>query len=162
MDFPDEHHLRCAAGWLELGNPAEAWIEMSKISPVGLKTGETLALAWKILAAQQRWKEAEAVGREMVREQPTDVSGWINRSFALHELKRTQEARAELLSALEIFPKEFIIPYNLACYACQIGDMEEALTWLGEAVRRGGREQVRAMALNDPDLTPLKKEITKL
>ncbi len=162
MDFPDTHHLSSAIGWLELGNAAEALSELEQISPAAKNAAATLEVRWKILAAQQRWEEAVMVAREHVRIAPDETGGWINRSFALHELRRTAEARAELLPAAAQFLEEPIVPYNLACYACQLDDMEAAKRWFDEAVKRGGKKKIKALALDDPDLAPLKEEIQKL
>lgn len=140
----------------------EAWVEMEKLSSGGRTKIEALTVSWKIFASQERWEEAVNMGREMVRTAPSITEGWINRSFALHEMRRTAEARAELLPAVEWFPKEPIIPYNLACYACQLGDMEAASRWFSEAVKRGGAKKMKAMGLDDPDLLPMKEEIRKL
>ncbi len=57
---------------------------------------------------------------------PDEPPGWIHRSFGLHELGRTSEAEQLLLPAATKFPNEPIIPYNLACYACRLGNIEVA------------------------------------
>ena len=162
MDFPDTHHLSSAIGWLELGNAAEALSELERISTTARNDAATLEVRWKILAAQERWDEAVIVARQHVRVAPDETGGWINCSFALHELRHTAEARAELLPAAKKFLEEPIVPYNLACYACQLGDMESARRWFDEAVKRGGKQKMKAMALDDPDLAPMKEEIQKL
>jgi hypothetical protein len=66
-----------------------------------------------------------------------------------------------LLPASEQFPKEPIIPYNLACYACQRQRLAEARTWLERAMRVGGREAITLLALKDPDLEPLWGELRR-
>ena len=43
-----------------------------------------------------------------------------------------------------------------------LGEEEEAMDWLREAVRRGGIRKIRAMALGDDDLEPLWAKIRKL
>ncbi len=74
-------------------------------------------------------------------------------------MKRTQEAHDQLLPAAENFPHDSTIAYNLACYACQLGRMQEAKEWLGRAIDVGEPNAVRLMALDDPDLEPLWKSI---
>ena len=90
------------------------------------------------------------------------MSGWVDRSYSLHELRRTQEAREALLPALKKFPDASLIPYNLACYACQLGDPVEARHWLRKAIARGEKDEIKLLALNDPDLSALRDEISKL
>jgi hypothetical protein len=60
------------------------------------------------------------------------------------------------------FPGESVIPYNLACYACQLGEMDAARRWLAKAVQVGGRAMIRRMAQDDPDLLPLRGFLGKL
>jgi hypothetical protein len=62
-----------------------------------------------------------------------------------------------LLPALDRFPKEPTIPYNLACYACVLGRVEEARRLLERAITISGvhGDQVKLQALDDPDLNGL-------
>jgi len=46
------------------------------------------------------------------------------------------------------FPDHPTIAYNLACYACQLGNIPRAREFLAPAA-------TKLMALNDPDLCPL-------
>lgn len=57
------------------------------------------------------------------------------------------------------FPGEWVISYNLACYACQLGDLKAARQWLRKAIELAGKKEVKLMALDDPDLEPLRNEI---
>jgi Flp pilus assembly protein TadD len=66
-------------------------------------------------------------------------------------MKRTQEAYDELKPALDTFKKEQLVWYNMACYACVLGDKEEARELLSKAIELGG-DAVKTQALNDPDL----------
>lgn len=159
LEPPDSHFLRAASGWLDLNNPREAAAELQHLSAEARMHPDTLEVMWRLCAVNQRWQEAVEFGRLLVRLQPREPSGWLHRSYALHELRRTEEALTLLLPAASQFPKESIIPYNLACYCCHLGKLEEARAWLGHAVRIRGRQQVRDLALADPDLQPLWGEI---
>jgi Flp pilus assembly protein TadD len=86
-----------------------------------------------------------------VESAPEEAVGWIHRSFALHEMGRTREAYDELRPGLEIFEKEQLIWYNMACYACCLDEKVEARTLLNRAIELGG-DGVRTQALNDSDL----------
>lgn len=54
-----------------------------------------------------------------------------------------------------------IIRYNLACYACQLGNLKLAHEWLGQAIDMAGTKEIKLMALDDHDLEPLWWEIGK-
>ena len=60
--------------------------------------------------------------------------GWIHRSFALHELDRT-EAYSKLNSVRQVFSDQWIIPYNLACYLTQLDRIKEAARELHAAMQ---------------------------
>jgi hypothetical protein len=72
----------------------------------------------------------------------------------LHELKRTQEAFDYLLPVAKHFPKEWIIPYDLAFYCAELGRLEECKDWFTKAVGINERS-VQLEAIDDPDLKPL-------
>lgn len=90
---------------------------------------------------------------------PDRPEGWIHRSYALHELKRTEAALELLEPAAAMFTDLWTIPYNLACYACQLGNQDEAWEWLTDAFDLGDPKMVKPMALDDPDLETLWAEI---
>jgi len=156
---PDTFHIQAAQGWLELGSATEARIELEKVSPSFRGHTEVLKVQWGICAAEKRWEAAlEAAGR-LVDLEPDDPLGWVHRSYSLHELKRTQEARDHLLRVVEKFPISATMRYNLACYECQLGNLPEARKWLEKAFRMGNRDQMKLAALADLDLKPLWQEI---
>jgi hypothetical protein len=64
-----------------------------------------------------------------------------------------------LLAALKRFPAVPTVPYNLACYACQLGDLKTAWRWLERAAALLGREELKRMARVDPDLAPMREQI---
>jgi len=116
VNWPDQHHLDATIGWLMLGNPREARVEFERLSAGARRAPAGLDAEWQLLAAEQRWEEAVTVADALVVMAPRQASAWIHRSYALHELRRTEAARDLLLPAAEQFPKETTIPYNLACY----------------------------------------------
>ncbi len=164
LEAPDSHCLRAAIGWMELGNPTESEAELNQISAAGQRDPDVLEVRWLLCAERRSWESGLQVARTLVEVAPERSSGWLHRAYALRRipgggLKQASEA---LLPAAEKFPKEALIPFNLACYACQLGDLLGALQWLKRALRAGGKAKVKLMALADPDLQPLWPEIRKL
>jgi hypothetical protein len=74
-----------------------------------------------------------------------------------------QAAWEALLPVAEKFPTVSTIPYNLACYAAQLDRLDGARDWWEKALTiaqaNGGFDEIRLMALDDPDLEPLWREI---
>lgn len=42
---------------------------------------------------------------------------------------------------------------------CQLGNLPDALAWLEGAIALAGKKEIRNMALDDPDLEPLWKQL---
>lgn len=154
MTSPDSHHLRAAIGWLELGNWREANEELEKITPALRAHPNVLEARYEIYAAAKRWEECLDIAEAIVKLVPRKSFGWIRRSFALHELKRTQDAFEKLSPVAERFSKEWVIPYNLACYCAQLGRQDEAREWFKKAMAIE-EDEVRRVGIDDPDLQPL-------
>lgn len=157
LDWPDAHHLTAAQGWLELGNHLEALEELECITPQLRAHPDVLKLRWEIYAQAKHWFAAMNVASGLVRLLPDEVDGWIHRSFALHELKQTMEARDLLLPAEVKFPSHATIPYNLACYEAQLGNLLAAKDYLRQAFALDPSGALKLESLQDPDIEPLWK-----
>ena len=159
---PDSHFLTAAEGWLELGNWREANEELESITPKMRAHPHVLEIRYGICAKAGKWEMAAEVARGISVMLPDESWGWVHLAYSLHELKRTQEAWNALLPVADKFPENPTIRYNLACYACQLGNLKESMWWLEKAIDMAGKKDVRLMALDDSDLEPLWKEIRKL
>jgi len=146
---------------LELGNHIEANEELENITASLRAHPDVLNVRWEIYAAAKKWEAAVDIAAAIVQLDPDDPLGWVHRSYALHELKRTAEARDNLLRVVEKFPISATMRYNLACYECQLGNLERAKQWLEKAFALGDAKGMKLAALDDPDLQPLWKEISK-
>ena len=162
LPHPDSFHVQSALGWLELGNVAESRHELEIVSGEHREHPDVLEMWWKILAEEKDWPAALASSEKLIALAPERDSGWIEAAFALHELKRTPEAYERLAGVVERFPRAFVIPYNLACYQCQMGHRDEAWRWLQRAVKAADAPTIRAMAMHDPDLAPLHDDLARL
>jgi Flp pilus assembly protein TadD len=164
LETPDIHRVNAAMGWLELGNPVEARVELDAVTPGQQTHPAVLEVRWLLCAREEGWREGLAVAETQVAVAPEDAGGWLHRAYALRRVEGGGLAQAwtALLPAAAKFPGEPVIPYNLACYACQLRELETARDWLRQAVKVGGPKLVRQMALADDDLQPLWPEIAKL
>ena len=159
LEWPAPHHLNATLGWLMLGDVTEARAEFEKLSAASRERPQVRSVEWSLLARERRWEEAVVTAEAQLAATPDDPEPWIHRSYALHELQRTREAFDLLLPAAERFPKESTIPYNLACYTCQLDDLPGARRWFARALTFGKSpvemlDRLRA-ALQDADLQPL-------
>ena len=122
---------------------------------------DVLRVRTEVYLKAKKWDAAAETARvlsELVTDNPFGI---IHLAYALHEMARTQDAWNALLPVADKFPGEFIISYNLACYACQLGDLKAAWQWLEKAIELNPSE-VRHLALADPDLEPLWQTIPQI
>ena len=161
---PDAHHFNAAVGWLELGNLVEARSELDLISPENLRHPLVLELRWSLNAEEEKWDEALAVAREVIAALPDDVTGWLHCAYAMRRAKSggLDKALAFLEPVAQQFPDEPVVAFNLACYACQLNQLDDSRRWLKRACEIGGEKEMCLMALADEDLKPLWAEMAKL
>lgn len=161
IEPPDTHALSAALGWLELGNAGEALAELDHISAVNQPHPAVLEVRWAVFAELKQWEHALETANELVRVAPRKAGGWLHRAYALRRAPDggLSQAWAALLPAAEKFPKQFLVAFNLACYACQMQQLEDARHWLKRAMEISGETKVAEMALADSDLEPLWPEL---
>lgn len=164
LDFKSAHQLNAVLGWLELGNVKEAREELDRIGPAVQERPDLLEVRWILDARQEDWPAALKTAERLLQVAPENSAGWLHRAYAIRRVPEgSLEKSAEVLRpAVEKFPEEPTIPYNLACYECMLGNLEEARRWLQEAMKRGSVKKIRTMALRDADLEALWPEIKKL
>jgi tetratricopeptide (TPR) repeat protein len=161
---PDSFHMKAAEGWLGLGCQLEANEELEKITPEFRAHPDVLGLRWQIYAKESKWDACTDIADAITKLDPGRISGWIQLAYATRRATKggLEPARNILSLAAARFPKVPIIHYNLACYACQLGNLKEAWQWLEKAVDIGDSEQLKLQALDDPDLEPLWNDIAEI
>lgn len=163
LEPPDRHHLAAALGWLGLGNWHEALLELEKISPQNRNAPAVLLTAYDVAAASKDWGTAADVADKMVDVMRDAPGVWLSLAYAVRRKAGggIEQARTILTKAEQKFPGEAMIAYNLACYECQLGNLEPARDWLDKAMARADAKEVRALALKDADLEPLWGELRR-
>ncbi len=162
LSTADHYHVEAAEGWIGLGNFVEARQELEQVTPQDPVHPAVLEVQWQLLAKEGQWEACLDIASTLVQTLPEHPLGWVHRSYCLHELKRTVEARDNLLRVVDKFGEDPIMRYNLACYECQLGRLAEAKSWLRLAFLQGDEPKIKSMALDDLDLKPLWGEIAEL
>lgn len=154
LQHPDDLLLHAAQGWLHLGDHLEADKVLDEITPEMRAHPVVLAVRCKVYAQAKQWDYVATVAETLVKMWPDEPQIWTQRSFALHQLGRTQEALDQLLPVAEKFRNVWTIPYSLSCYCAQLGHLKECLTWFKKAMAID-EHSVKRRAIDDPDLKPL-------
>lgn len=161
LQAPDLMYLEAAKGWFILGDLVEARNELNCIAKKFLEHPDVLEVEFAIAAKKRAWTRCMDIAAALLERAPDRPTAWVNCAITLHQLKQTQEAWDALYTVRDRFPKVSSIPYNLACYACQLGRMDDSRHWLKRALNVGGK-RMRTLALEDPDLQPLWDEIKSM
>lgn len=161
----DTFHIRSAQGWLELGDHISAFEELEEVEPLHRAEPEVLKLRFQIFARAEKWEPAYHVANGMTRLTALrdDLNPFIWRSYAARRMPGggLELAFKLLHEVAERFPDEPVVPFNLACYAAQLGRLDEARTLLDKALataeRNGTAKHWKAVVAEEKDLEPLWK-----
>jgi tetratricopeptide (TPR) repeat protein len=156
IDPPDSMHLNAAEGWLGLGDVVSAHNELDEISPELRSNPAVLLVRYEIYARAKNWDSAAEVSDTLTKLFPDIPAVWICSAYATRRKAGggIPQAREILLAAGPKFPREYLFPFNLACYCSQLRQFEEAEKWLKKAMAIDDKT-VRRLANDDPDLQPL-------
>jgi predicted Zn-dependent protease len=153
----DQHRLRAADGWLDLGNPAESRLELDQISAQHRTHPDVLHLRWQIHRKSAEWEACFEVARTFTKLAPKDPRAWTSLAQTFYHSSRIQEAYDLALSKITTFPKYWPLYYDAACYACLTGRLPQASQFLQLATALGDATEVQRLASQDPDLAALRK-----
>lgn len=144
-----------------LGDTASALSELGRITGAHRLDPVVLELEWEIRSKSGEWAMAFDIGERLVQAAPERVGGWVLRAYAARRMPGggLDCAWSMLHPAAERFPRDFLIPYNLSCYAAQLGRLDEAWQWFQRATDLGGKAVVLGMARTDPDLEPIRNRL---
>jgi tetratricopeptide (TPR) repeat protein len=131
----------------------EANSELDRIDPFNRAAPEVLALRIAIYHGLQKWELMQELAKRLADFQPDTIQWTVSLAYATRRANSIEAAKEILLRAEPRFPREGIIKYNLACYYCQLGEIEHAKNHLKKAFEIDS--DWRVAALEDADLKPL-------
>jgi len=152
---PDSHHYRAAIGWLELGNHLEANEELELISPLNRAHPDVLELRWRVYQREKRWDACRDLAEAMIAKQAENPRGYIYQAQTHYGQKEYQAAYEILTPVVQRFSDSWWMSYDLACYACLTGRLEEARNLLDRAFSLDPGNEAKLRSLEDPDLKAL-------
>ena len=153
LEPPDQQYWQAAVGYAELGMFQDANDQLEKIDPFNRAAPEVLAVRLVIYRGLKKWELMQQVAKRLKEFEPDNVEWTISLAYATRRAFSIEVAMEILVDAEAKFPREAGIPYNLACYHCQLGEMETAKRYLKKAFEID--LNWRKAALDDEDLKPL-------
>jgi tetratricopeptide (TPR) repeat protein len=103
---------------------------------------------------KQDWPRTVELYEQVLRANPNDGQHWHNYGFALHSLKRYDEAIRAEQKAIELGFQPATEMYNIACACALQGKKDEALGWLRKALDAGFTQD--GLVRTDTDLDSLR------
>jgi tetratricopeptide (TPR) repeat protein len=145
--------LHAADGYLFFGLTKEALAELDSITTDEQNDSAVLLSRIRALLHGKKWKDAEGLSNRGLKLHPDEGEFTVQRAFALHQLKKGDEAIEALLSAPEWIRRTGILHYNLACYEARLGDLNIARQCIDAAIQINSG--IKKNARLDPDLEAL-------
>lgn len=162
----DRYHIEAAEGWMLLDANDEAEKEWLELSSSARNSLEGLKIRYWILSSRHEWEAAEDCAQAAIAEDHRDAQLWIWLAYASRRKSGSSKADSIrsawkiLIEAVKSGVKDPIIFFNLACYACLMGSLEEARQWFKKSCFMANSvSEMQKMALEEEDLKPLWKEI---
>ena len=157
IDPQFQRRLLAASGFAELSLFQEAVQELEGLPETSRELPIVLAVWLEVYQRWQKWSEAESVAMHLLEIEPDEPSWPIARAYAIRRGRGLVLAHEVLLQAGEKFPNCGTIQFNLACYAAQLGQLDEARRRLSRAIQLD--KGFSKMAKDDPDLESIRNEI---
>ncbi len=139
-----------AEGYLELGLYQEAFDELENLEGDDRISKETWALRCMLYQATEQWEAMRDTAKHLVSTAPHEVEYWLMAATATRKAENVDAAEQVLRFALKFLPADPMIHYYIACYACQLGRLDEARDRLKVAF--DSRGDLKFTALEEPDL----------
>jgi tetratricopeptide (TPR) repeat protein len=151
---PDDlAHMGTAAGYLDLGMPEEAMVELRHVAAAVQNAPEMVVLKVAVYRRMESWEAMEESAKALVGLLPEDVDAWIVWAHAKRKAESIEKGREILLWAEELHPERAILHFSLGCYASQLGFFPEAISRIRRTVDLDDR--FKQWAMREPDLGPL-------
>lgn len=152
--IPTVKHLDYALGYIGLNLLKEARHELTLINPADQETPDVLGVHLELAMATSAWEQVISIASKLTRDEPSLERPWVAWAYALREQGHIGDAFDILTMGDEcIEDPSPLVDYNLACYHCLMGDLDEARRRLERACTR--EPDWRAEAASDPDLADL-------
>ncbi len=145
--------LDAADGYLYLRMYDEALEEIQGIDPTAQNDAAVLLARIRLLLHKKQWQPAEELSVLGADLHPEEGEFTVQRAFALHQMRKGDEAEQVLQDAPAWIRRTGILHYNLACYEARLGDLHTARECIDAAIQIN--EGIKKSARLDPDLQGL-------
>lgn len=135
MNKRRQRQLRAAEGYLSLGMPDHALEALTQVAEPGDDAFECSLLRGNALQAKRDHHQALIFFQQAQALNPGSLEALLGMAWCFKRIDRLDQSINSMRLAYESHPTVPLVLYNLACYYSLAGQKEQALSWLGRALR---------------------------
>jgi len=152
-----KRRLKAAEGYLTLEMPDQALHELAEISDPGDAAFRWHVLRGEALRAKQDYHHALESFQTAHELQPEDLEVLLGMAWCFKRIGQVDQSIEVMRLAYHAHPEVPVVLYNLACYYSLALDKEQALSWLGRALRM--HQDFGKMIPDESDFDPLRDDV---
>jgi hypothetical protein len=149
----DQLHLNTAAGFLQIGEPMDAWTELERITPLNRAKTEVLTVRLAVCRALKKWELAEEIARTLIRREPQNVMHVVALAEVMGKREGPVAAAAVYEFAIDRFPDFAPLRVSLAVELVKAGQIEDAKRVVKMAIEL--EPDLRLVVLDHPGLSEI-------
>jgi tetratricopeptide (TPR) repeat protein len=151
-----QRQLAAAEGYLALEMPDQALRELSEISDPGEAAFRCGLLRGEALRAKQDYRNALHSFQQASELEPDDLSALLGMAWCFKRIDRVDQSIEVMRQAYQAHPDVPVVLYNLACYYSLAREKDQALSWLGRALRM--HQEFIKLISDETDFDPLRDD----
>ena len=151
-----KRRMEAAQGYLMLDLPDRALKELNEIDDAGDQAFQFHLLRGEALRSKAEYRRGLDEFLTAHALQPTELSVLMGMAWCYKRVDRLDQSINTLRLAYESHSDVPVVLYNLACYYSLAGDKDQALSWLGRALRMD--RNFMKLVPNETDFDPLRDD----
>lgn len=151
-----KRQLRAAEGYLSLGMPDHALEALTKVSDPGEAAFDCHMLRGDALRVKLDHQQALNCFRQAHELNPGSLEALLGMAWCHKRIGCLDQSIASMRRAYENHSTVPVVLYNLACYYSLAGRKEQALSWLGRALRMD--RSFGKLVPDETDFDPLRND----
>jgi len=126
LSAENQKHLTAAQGYVERGMFLDANAELEEIDAEVRHVPEVLEVRVGIYQGLQQWELMQTVAKRLAIHEPDAVVWILAWAYSTRRADSIEQGRIILVNAIDRMPNVALLQVNLACYECQLGELERA------------------------------------
>jgi tetratricopeptide (TPR) repeat protein len=153
LSSTDQLHLNTAAGFLQIGEPVDAWNELEEIAPQARAQTEVIVVRLAVCRALKMWELAEEIARTLIRREPHNVMHVVALAEVMGKREGPIAAAAVYEFAIDRFPDFAPLRVSLAVELVKAGQIEDAKRVVKMAIKLD--PDLKLVVLDHPGLSAI-------